>query len=124
MKKNVVSLTLAAAMAAGMLAGCSSSSGTETTAAAETTTAAAQESGSGETEAEAADSESTEAAAGVTGDKPFAGQSLTISTFAFNAELLQKNVYDPFMEQTGCELIVEGGKNAERVTKIKENPSA
>lgn len=28
------------------------------------------------------------------------------------------------MEQTGCELIVEGGKNAERVTKIKENPSA
>lgn len=124
MKKNVVSLTLAAAMAAGMLAGCSSSSGTETTAAAETTTAAAQESGSGETEAEAADSESTEAAAGETGDKPFAGQSLTISTFAFNAELLQKNVYDPFMEQTGCELIVEGGKNAERVTKIKENPSA
>lgn len=124
MKKNVVSLTLAAAMAAGMLAGCSSSSGTETTAPAETTTAAAQESGSGETEAEAADSESTEAAAGETGDKPFAGQSLTISTFAFNAELLQKNVYDPFMEQTGCELIVEGGKNAERVTKIKENPSA
>ena len=28
------------------------------------------------------------------------------------------------MEQTGCELIVEGGKNAERVTKIKESPDA
>ena len=34
-------------------------------------------------------------------DKPFAGQTLTISTFAFNAELLQKNIYDPFMALTG-----------------------
>ena len=30
-------------------------------------------------------------------DKPFAGQTLTISTFSFNAELLQKNIYDPFV---------------------------
>ena len=111
-------------MAAGMLAGCSSSSGTETTASRRDHHSSSSGVRFGETEAEAADSESTEAAAGETGDKPFAGQSLTISTFAFNAELLQKNVYDPFMEQTGCELIVEGGKNAERVTKIKENPSA
>ena len=29
-------------------------------------------------------------------EKPFAGQTLTISTFSFNAELLQKNIYDPF----------------------------
>ena len=27
------------------------------------------------------------------------------------------------MEATGCKLIVEGGKNAERVTKIKETPA-
>lgn len=52
----------------------------------------------------------------------FEGQELSVSTFSFNAELLQKNVYDPFMEATGCKLIVEGGKNAERVTKIKETP--
>ena len=50
----------------------------------------------------------------------FEGQELKVSTFSFNAELLQKNVYDPFMEATGCKLIVEGGKNAERMTKIKE----
>lgn len=55
-------------------------------------------------------------------DKPFAGQSLTISTFSFNAELLQKNIYDPFMEMTGCTLVVDAGRNAERVTKIVESP--
>lgn len=55
-------------------------------------------------------------------DKPFAGQKLTISTFSFNAELLQKNIYDPFMEATGCELVVDMGRNAERVTKVIESP--
>lgn len=53
----------------------------------------------------------------------FDGQQLRISTFSFNAELLQKNIYDPFMEATGAELIVEGDSNAVRVTKIRENPS-
>lgn len=117
MKKKALSLTLAVAVTAGLVAGCSSSSSSTETTAAE----AAQE----ETAAEASEETEAEADSAVAeGDKPFAGQTLSISTFAFNAELLQKNVYDPFMEQTGCELIVEGGKNAERVTKIKENPSA
>ena len=56
--------------------------------------------------------------------KPFEGQTLTISTFSFNAELLQKNIYDPFMEQTGATLVVDTGRNAERVTKIIETPDA
>ena len=56
--------------------------------------------------------------------KPFEGQTLTISTFSFNAELLQKNIYDPFMAQTGCTLVVDTGRNAERVTKIIESPDA
>ncbi len=116
MKKKALSLTLALAVTAGLLAGCSSSGTAE-----ETTTAAAAETTAAETTAAAAE-ETT--AAEASGEKPFAGQTLTVSTFSFNAELLQKNIYDPFMEQTGCELIVEGGKNAERVTKIKENPSA
>ena len=51
-------------------------------------------------------------------DKPFAGQTLTISTFAFNAELLQKNIYDPFMELTGCTIVADGASNAVRVTKL------
>ncbi len=120
MKKNAVYLALTLAAAAGLMAGCGSSA-EETTAAAQTEAAAETTAAASETEAETeAEAKETEAS----GEKPFEGQSLTISTFSFNAELLQKNVYDPFMEQTGCELIVEGGKNAERVTKIKESPDA
>lgn len=54
--------------------------------------------------------------------KPFEGQTLTISTFSFNAELLQKNIYDPFMEMTGCTIVADGASNAQRVTKIVESP--
>ena len=54
--------------------------------------------------------------------KPYEGQTLTISTFSFNAELLQKNIYDPFMEMTGCTIVADGASNAQRVTKITEAP--
>ena len=64
------------------------------------------------------------AVCGAAEGKPFEGQTLTISTFSFNAELLQKNIYDPFMEQTGATLVVDTGRNAERVTKIIETPEA
>ncbi|MCC8126122.1 MAG: extracellular solute-binding protein [Clostridiales bacterium] len=121
MKKQAIGLMFALTACAGLVSGCGSSSGTATTTAAETTAAetevAAEETEAAETQAEA---EETEAEA--SGEKPFAGQTLSISTFAFNAELLQKNIYDPFMEETGCELIVEGAANAARVTKIKESP--
>lgn len=106
MKKNMLAVMLAAALAAGSLTACGGGDS------AETTKAAAGETGA------AAGSEAAKPA----GDLPYAGQKLSISTFSFNAELLQKNIYDPFMEATGCELIVEGGKNPERVTKIKESP--
>lgn len=113
--KRVLSLGLVAAMSLG-LAACGSSQTASTTAAAkEETTAAAAEATT------AAAKEETTAAASE-GEKPFAGQKLTVSTFSFNAELLQKNVYDPFMEKTGAELVIETGKNAERVTKIEESP--
>ena len=113
MKKKVLSVVLAASMAAA-LAGCGGApeetKAPETTAAKTETTAVA----------EGAESEAAEGEAAALGN--FEGQELSVSTFSFNAELLQKNVYDPFMEATGCKLIVEGGKNAERVTKIKETP--
>lgn len=54
--------------------------------------------------------------------RPYEGQTLTISTFSFNAELLQKNIYDPFMEMTGCTIVADGASNAQRVTKIVESP--
>ncbi len=119
MKKKTLCVLLAAAMTAS-LAGCGGASGGESQTAAETTTAAAATEAK-ETEAKAEAEETTQAAAEL---PSFEGQKLTVSTFSFNAELLQKNVYDPFMEATGCELIVEGGKNAERVTKIKEAPGS
>ena len=56
----------------------------------------------------------------VADDLPYAGQTLTISTFAFNAELLQKNIYDPFMAMTGCTIVADGASNAVRVSKIAE----
>lgn len=113
MKKKLLSVVLAAAMAASLTA-CGGSEPEETAGAAETTAA--------ETEA-AGEAEETAAEGGETASLGnFEGQELSVSTFSFNAELLQKNVYDPFMEATGCKLIVEGGKNAERVTKIKETP--
>lgn len=115
--RKTLSLVLAAAMLSTTIAACGSSNNTATTtAAAAETTAAAETSAAAE----------TTAAAGETADasatQDFAGQTLTISTFSFNAELLQKNIYDPFMEQTGAKLVVETGKNAERVTKIEESP--
>lgn len=108
MKKKMLSVVLAAALTASLTA-CGGSGSEATTAApkAETTAAANDAAADG----------------GAAAELPsFEGQELKISTFSFNAELLQKNVYDPFMEATGCKLIVEGGKNAERVTKIKETP--
>jgi len=55
-------------------------------------------------------------------EKPYEGQTLVVSNFAFNGELLQKNIYDPFMEMTGCEIVVDAAGNAQRVTKITESP--
>ena len=109
MKKRLLSVVMAAAVTASLTA-CGGSNQAETTAAKAEEPKAADESQAVETEAPGAELPS------------FEGQQLRVSTFSFNAELLQKNVYDPFMEATGCELIVEGGKNAERVTKIKETP--
>ena len=113
MKKKMLSVILAAAMMASLTA-CGGSAKEEPTTAAQSATTAA----------DAKDEAATEAGEKVEASEmpSFEGQELKISTFSFNAELLQKNVYDPFMEATGCKLIVEGGKNAERVTKIKETP--
>lgn len=101
MSKKILALVLTAAMAALSLTACGGS---------KSSTAPAPSS-----EAPAASSTSAEA-------KPFEGQTLAVSTFGFNAELLQKNIYDPFMEATGATLVIDTGKNAERITKIKESP--
>ena len=102
MSKKVLALVLAAAMAALSLTACGGAS-------------------SAPASSQAPASSTVDSAAPAA--KPFEGQTLSISTFSFNAELLQKNIYDPFMEATGAKLVVDTGKNAERVTKIKETPA-
>ena len=98
MKKRLLSVLMAASMTAALTA-CGGSAEPSTTAAPEAETPAAGEEAAGDA-AETPDLGN------------FEGQELSVSTFSFNAELLQKNIYDPFMEATGCKLIVEGGKNA------------
>lgn len=114
--RKTLSLVLAAAMLSTTIAACGSSNNTATTTAAAAETTAAAETSAAETTAAAGETADASAA------QDFAGQTLTISTFSFNAELLQKNIYDPFMEQTGAKIVAETGKNAERVTKIEESP--
>ncbi len=121
MRRKAMSMMLASAMVLS-LAACGGSKPAETTAAA---TEAPAETEAAETEAAETEAAETEAAETEAEELPrFDGQQLRISTFSFNAELLQKNIYDPFMEATGAELIVEGGANAQRVTKIRETPDA
>lgn len=119
MKKRLLSVVMAVAMMASLTA-CGSSNQAETTAA--QTTAAGTEAAKTEETTAAAESQTVETEAPGADLPSFEGQELRISTFSFNAELVQKNIYDPFEEATGCKLIVEGAKNAERVTKIKETP--
>lgn len=115
MKKKLLSVALAAVMASS-LAACGGSDKADTPSG-DTQAAASSEAAETETKAE------EENAGDAKADLPsFEGQELRISTFSFNAELVQKNIYDPFMEATGCKLVIETGKNAERVTKIKESP--
>ncbi len=115
MKKKLLSVALAAVMASS-LAACGGSDKADTPSG-DTQAAASSEAAGTETKAE------EENAGDAKADLPsFEGQELRISTFSFNAELVQKNIYDPFMEATGCKLVIETGKNAERVTKIKESP--
>ena len=115
MKKKLLSVALAAVMASS-LAACGGSDKADTPSG-DTQAAASSEAAGTETKAE------EENAGDAKADLPsFEGQELRISTFSFNAELGQKNIYDPFMEATGCKLVIETGKNAERVTKIKESP--
>ena len=115
MKKKLLSVALATVMASS-LAACGGSDKADTPSG-DTQAAASSEAAGTETKAE------EENAGDAKADLPsFEGQELRISTFSFNAELVQKNIYDPFMEATGCKLVIETGKNAERVTKIKESP--
>lgn len=56
---------------------------------------------------------------------PYKGQTLTVSMWGYNMDLLEKNVIQPFEKKHGVEIVVETGNNSDRFTKMmarKSNP--
>lgn len=60
-----------------------------------------------------------------TAEMPYKGQTLTISMWGYNMDLLIKNVLKPFEDQHGVKIVTETGNNSDRFTKLaarKDNP--
>ena len=58
-------------------------------------------------------------------DMPFKGETLTVSMWGYNMDILEKNVIAPFEEKYGVEIVTETGNNSDRFTKMmarKDNP--
>jgi putative spermidine/putrescine transport system substrate-binding protein len=56
----------------------------------------------------------------------FAGKTLNVSFFAFNQDLINKNIVKPFEEKYGAKVLFESGNNADRLAKLvarKDNPN-
>ena len=51
-------------------------------------------------------------------DSPFAGQTLTLSQWGYNMDLLEKNYIKPFEQKYGVTIVNETGNNADRLTKL------
>jgi len=60
------------------------------------------------------------------GDASFKGKTLTISSWGFNQDLINKNLTKPFEEKYGVKVVYETGNNSDRLTKLaarKDNPN-
>lgn len=58
-------------------------------------------------------------------DMPYKGQTLTVSMWGYNMDLLEKNIIKPFEEKYGVKVVTEAGNNSDRFTKMvarKNNP--
>ena len=56
---------------------------------------------------------------------PYAGQTLIVSAWGFNLDLIERNVVRPFEEEHGVDVVFETGNNSERFTRMvarKNNP--
>lgn len=58
--------------------------------------------------------------ASASGEKP----TLIVSNFALADDKIKENVIKPFEEKFNCTVIYEGGTNAERLTKLKNDPNS
>lgn len=57
--------------------------------------------------------------AAVMSSAALAKETLVISTWGYNEDLLRKNLYDPFEEKFDCEIQLEVGNNSTRLNKVK-----
>ena len=56
---------------------------------------------------------------------PFKGQTLTVSMWGYNMDVIEANVIKPFEEKYGVDIVTETGNNSDRFTKMvarKGNP--
>lgn len=51
-------------------------------------------------------------------------KKLVISTWGLSEDLLNENVFTPFEEKYGVDVVLEIGNNSERLTKLKNNPNS
>lgn len=66
-----------------------------------------------------------ETASSESGEMPYKGQTLTISMWGYNMDILEKNIIKPFEEMHGVKVVTESGNNSDRFTKMvarKSNP--
>ena len=52
------------------------------------------------------------------------GKQLVISTWGLSEDLLNENIFKPFEEQYGVDVVLEIGNNSERLTKLQNNPNS
>lgn len=50
-------------------------------------------------------------------------QTLVISTWGLNADIIRSDVYEEFEKENNCEIIVEEGTTSDRYAKLKANPN-
>lgn len=51
-------------------------------------------------------------------------KQLVISTWGLNEDLLWENIFKPFEEAHGVEIVLDIGNNSERLTKMQNNPNS
>jgi len=50
---------------------------------------------------------------------PAQSQTLTLSWWGFNGDLLEEHVLAPFREECGCEIVIETGNNSDRLNRVQ-----
>ena len=51
-------------------------------------------------------------------------KELVISTFGLSEDVMQEDIFAPFEEEYGVDIVVETGTSSERYTKFENNPNS